>query len=55
MTAPAAHNHGPGGRDISFRPVTRDDFPLLHRWLTNPEVHTWWRSGTRTIDDIEQE
>jgi len=55
MGAPAAPTTGLDGRDISFRPVTREDFPLLHRWLTTPAVQAWWRSDTRTVDDVEQE
>lgn len=26
----------------SFRPVTREDLPLLRRWLETPEVLRWW-------------
>ena len=26
----------------AFRRVTRDDFPLLAHWLTQPHVHRWW-------------
>src|SRR3712207_1169319 len=28
--------------DITLRPVTVDDFPLLARWLAEPHVHRWW-------------
>jgi len=27
---------------ISFRPLSRPDFPLLQRWLSEPHVHAWW-------------
>ena len=27
---------------ISFRPLARLDFPLLHRWLAQPHVVAWW-------------
>ena len=27
---------------ITFRPVTRDDFPLLLDWLRRPHVAAWW-------------
>jgi len=26
----------------SFRPITRQDFPLLGRWLDQPHVQRWW-------------
>ncbi len=26
----------------AFRPVVREDFPVLLRWLFNPEVVRWW-------------
>lgn len=57
MPSPDAHatTHGQGARSISLRPVTREDFPLLHRWLVTPEVQAWWRSETRTLDDVERE
>ena len=32
----------PTGR-IAFRPLTRDDFPLLATWLAEPHVAAWWR------------
>ncbi|GGF33592.1 GNAT family N-acetyltransferase [Williamsia phyllosphaerae] len=28
--------------DIGFRPLTRDDFELLARWLATPDVARWW-------------
>lgn len=28
--------------DITFRPLTVDDIPLLHRWLNNPLVAKWY-------------
>ena len=27
---------------VSFRPLSRSDFPLLQRWLTTLHVDTWW-------------
>jgi aminoglycoside 6'-N-acetyltransferase len=27
---------------IAFRPLTRDDFDLLARWLAEPHVARWW-------------
>jgi aminoglycoside 6'-N-acetyltransferase len=26
----------------SFRPATRDDLPMLRRWLRTPDVARWW-------------
>jgi aminoglycoside 6'-N-acetyltransferase len=31
---------------ISFRPLTRADFPLLRAWLDEPLVHRWWNHET---------
>ncbi len=28
---------------LSFRPLTRSDFPLVGRWLAAPHVARWWR------------
>lgn len=28
--------------DYSFRPVTRDDLPMLAEWLRDPVVAEWW-------------
>ncbi|WP_299575735.1 GNAT family N-acetyltransferase [uncultured Williamsia sp.] len=27
---------------ITFRRLTRDDFPMLARWLADERVHRWW-------------
>lgn len=27
---------------ISFRPLSRSDFPLLQKWLSSPHVAAWW-------------
>jgi aminoglycoside 6'-N-acetyltransferase len=29
-------------RSISFRSLSRSDFPLLQQWLGNPHVAAWW-------------
>jgi aminoglycoside 6'-N-acetyltransferase len=31
--------------EITFRPLTDDDAPLMHRWLNNPEVARWYGLG----------
>jgi aminoglycoside 6'-N-acetyltransferase len=30
---------------ISFRPLRREDFPALQRWMETPHVKEWWREG----------
>lgn len=35
--------------DYSFRPVTRDDLPMLAGWLAAPEVAAWWEGVDRQI------
>ena len=27
---------------MSFRPLSRSDFPVLQRWLAEPYVDAWW-------------
>jgi len=39
---------------ITFRPLARQDFPLLHRWLAAPHVRAWWDDAPPTLPDIEQ-
>jgi aminoglycoside 6'-N-acetyltransferase len=36
--------------DVSFRPLTAADLPLLHRWLNEPGVVRWWEG-----DDVSWE
>jgi aminoglycoside 6'-N-acetyltransferase len=31
-----------GELSYTFRPVTREDLPLVRRWLETPEVVRWW-------------
>lgn len=31
--------------EISFRPLTRADLPLLERWLAEPHVDAWWHQA----------
>jgi hypothetical protein len=37
---------------VTTRPLTRDDLPLLHRWLHTPHVREWWRADPTTPTDI---
>ncbi len=36
--------------DVTFRRLTDDDLPLLHRWLNDPNVVRWWEG-----DDVSWE
>jgi RimJ/RimL family protein N-acetyltransferase len=38
--------------ELSFRPMTWDDLPLLHEWLHRPHVLRWWKEG-RTLAEVE--
>ena len=40
--------------ELSFRPLVRDDFPLLSRWLAEPHVAKWWCSPS-DMAYVEQE
>jgi aminoglycoside 6'-N-acetyltransferase len=31
---------------LTFRPLTRDDFPLLTAWLEEPRIQRWWNHET---------
>jgi RimJ/RimL family protein N-acetyltransferase len=37
--------------ELTFRPMTSDDLPLLHEWLQRPHVRRWW-SDHPTLDDV---
>ena len=39
---------------ITFRPLTADDLPLFHEWLTRPHVAEWW-GGAPSLADVERE
>ncbi|MBB5785731.1 GNAT family N-acetyltransferase [Jiangella mangrovi] len=39
---------------IAFRPLRRDDFPLLRTWLEHPHVAHWWNHETGP-DDLERD
>jgi len=38
---------------FSFRRMTRDDIPLMHRWLNLPHVAEWW--GGDSLEDVTKE
>ena len=37
---------------ISFRPMTRDDLPLVHEWHQRPHVVRWW-TVRKTFEETE--
>lgn len=39
---------------LSFRPLRREDLPLLHAWLNRPFVAEWW-GGPTSMEEVEQE
>jgi aminoglycoside 6'-N-acetyltransferase len=46
VTVPSAGDGAVGNGaagDLTFRPLTRADLPLLARWLAEPHVEPWWR------------
>jgi aminoglycoside 6'-N-acetyltransferase len=40
--------------NAAVRPLRRDDFPLLHRWMAMPHVQAWWGGEPITPTDIER-
>jgi RimJ/RimL family protein N-acetyltransferase len=44
---------GAGRNPVTIRPLSRDDFPLLQRWLAMPHVPTWWGSEPVAAADVE--
>ena len=39
---------------FTFRPLARDDLPMLREWLHRPHVRRWWREPS-TIADLERD
>ncbi|MGA7669402.1 MAG: GNAT family N-acetyltransferase [Nitrolancea sp.] len=40
---------------FTFRPLQRDDMPLMHRWLYVPHVAEWWWTDQEpTAEDLEE-
>jgi aminoglycoside 6'-N-acetyltransferase len=35
---------------FAFRPLTRDDFPLLSAWLAKPFVQRWWQHDPDSVE-----
>jgi aminoglycoside 6'-N-acetyltransferase len=38
--------------DVSFRPLTDEDLPILHRWLNEPGVVRWWEGDDVSWDGV---
>ncbi len=40
---------------LTFRPITRADIPLLHRWRNLPHVSQWWHPSNPSYADAQAE
>jgi RimJ/RimL family protein N-acetyltransferase len=38
---------------ITFRPITREDYPLLLEWHRRPHVEQWWTKRA-TLEEVEE-
>jgi hypothetical protein len=45
---------GTGQNPVIIRPLSRDDFPLLERWLAMPHVRAWWGTEPVAPADVER-
>ncbi|HZQ37430.1 MAG TPA: GNAT family N-acetyltransferase [Dehalococcoidia bacterium] len=45
---------GGEGEAIGFRPLRRDDLPLMYRWINTPHVARWWDAAP-SLADVEAE
>jgi aminoglycoside 6'-N-acetyltransferase len=45
---------GTGQNPVTIRPLSRDDFPLLQRWLAMPHVQAWWGTEPAAPADVER-
>ncbi|HZQ85238.1 MAG TPA: GNAT family N-acetyltransferase [Acidimicrobiales bacterium] len=41
--------------EVTFRRLTDDDLPMLHRWLNEPGVVTWWEGDDVSWDNVVKE
>lgn len=39
--------------NITFRPMTAEDFPLLYRWMNQQEVIRWYSKKNWTLEEIQ--
>lgn len=42
-----------GDEQLSFRPMGREDLPLLQAWMAQPHVAEWWDDAVETIEGVE--
>lgn len=42
----------PDEQRITLRPLTTADVPRLARWLSDPDVHAWYREGEPTVENL---
>lgn len=40
--------------DLSLRPISRDDIPLMVEWQSRPEIHEWYGGGPRDAEHFER-
>ena len=40
---------------VTFRRLTDDDLPVLHRWLNDPEVVQWWEGDDVSWEGVVRE
>jgi RimJ/RimL family protein N-acetyltransferase len=40
---------------LSFRPLTDDDLPMLHRWLNEPGIVAWWEGDDVTREGVQRQ
>jgi RimJ/RimL family protein N-acetyltransferase len=40
-------------QDITFQPLGVGDLPILHRWLNEPLVVTWYSKRASTLDEVK--
>ncbi len=38
---------------FTFRPLTRDDLPLIFRWVQDPEISIWWGEPPVSQDEVD--
>ncbi|HWA66929.1 MAG TPA: acetyltransferase, partial [Mycobacteriales bacterium] len=41
--------------NLRFRPLVRDDLPMLFEWLRQPHVAKWWREVPADLAAVEAE
>ena len=41
--------------EVTFRPLTGDDLPMLCEWLARPHVAEWWSDPPASLADAEEE